>query len=195
MIIAILPYCHVTIAISQSPQHLHCIAILPNHHHHTTISYCHILCFHITIIILLYRYITPSRTIDRHHHNTLLPYHHRHIAIWPSHIAISLSPYCHVTCIIWAYHNNHITIIVLHIAISSPSPSPYRNHHVAISHISMSPYCHITTYCHHDIAMLSYDNHNIAIRWPYFHITITVSRNRHYHITISPSPHSMMTNL
>ena len=183
MIIAILPYCHVTIAISQSPQHLHCIAILPNHHHHTTISYCHILCFHITIIILLYRYIAPSRTIDRHHHNTLLPYHHRHIAIYGHpilpyhyhHIAMSPALYGHITI---AYHNNHITIIVLHIAIS-PSPSPYRNHHVAISHISMSPYCHITTYCHHDIAMLSYDNHNIAIRWPYFHITITVSGNRH----------------
>ena len=67
-----------------------------------------------------------------------------------------------------------------------PSPSPYRNHqHVAISHISMSPYCHITRYCHHHIAILSYDNHNIAIRLPYFHITITVSQNRHYHITIT----------
>ena len=67
-----------------------------------------------------------------------------------------------------------------------PSPSPYRNHqHVAISHISMSPYCHITRYCHHHIAILSYDNHNIAIRLPYFHISITVSQNRHYHITIT----------
>ena len=37
----------------------------------------------------------------------------------------------------------------------------------------MSPYCHITRYCHHHIAVLSYDNHNIAIRLPYFHITIT----------------------
>ena len=56
-----------------------------------------------------------------------------------------------------------------------PSPSPYRNHqHVAISHISMSPYCHITRYCHHHIAILSFDNHNIAIRLPYIHITITI---------------------
>ena len=38
----------------------------------------------------------------------------------------------------------------------------------------MSPYCHITRYCHHHIAILSYDNHNIAIRLPYFHITITI---------------------
>ena len=151
--IAVMPchHCHITftiapslyrhIAKSPSPYHnpLLPYSMFPDHHYHIVVS------------------PNPHIAIFPHHHISPSPYYlitispspYCHMAIPYCNITITILPYCHVTFIIWPYHHcisqlYHITIIVLHFAIS-PSPLPYRNHHVAISHISMSPYILLVT--------------------------------------------------
>ena len=127
---------------------------LPYHNHHSTFivsPYCQItITIPQSLIAIFYGSISPLSYCCI----AILPHHHRSpsayylITMSPSPYCHMAIPYCHITITILPCHLHYMGISPLYITITispslyciSPSPSPYRNHHVAISHISMSRY-------------------------------------------------------